>query len=139
MSKDRHTIITSKLGYGGIWIATLDGYDGAKDSNHPIGHSTTEAEAIIMLLDQVYTNEANEKIKQEQTMFKSCYSKKIATHTIVTYKLGDGDMWIATLDGYDGADDANNPVGNASTEADAITMLLDQIYYREENKIGDKK
>lgn len=33
------------------WCATFDDYDGAEDSNHPVGFGRTEAEAIADLIE----------------------------------------------------------------------------------------
>jgi hypothetical protein len=35
------------------WSAIFDDYDGAEDSNCPIGHGATEKEAIRDLIEQV--------------------------------------------------------------------------------------
>lgn len=37
---------------GSDWTAIFDDYDGAPDSNYPIGFGATEAEAILDLLDK---------------------------------------------------------------------------------------
>lgn len=36
---------------GSDWTAVLDNYDGAPDSNHPIGFGSTEAAAIANLIE----------------------------------------------------------------------------------------
>lgn len=40
--------------------------------------------------------------------------------------------WSAVLDGYDGSEDSNDPIGWGATEAEAIADLRDQLADRED-------
>lgn len=49
------------------WTATFDDYDGAPDSNCPVGHGATEAEAIAdLFLEQENLSPAPEELDPDR-------------------------------------------------------------------------